>query len=124
MLVFMCGFVNVHHVFGQCKALCKFLYSSWRVPYSMEVVPLQRVNILLFKTPAFVFNFISSVIPSGIHQVSREKIKKEKSALCFRLSEAFGCGLYWNWVHSQHVEALILVLWMCTLFLDNEKLRH
>jgi hypothetical protein len=36
-------------------------------------------------------------------------MKKKKSALCFRLSEAFGCGLYWNWVHSQHVEALILV---------------
>ncbi len=52
-----------------------------------------------------------------------KEIIKIESALCFRLSEAFGCGLYWNWVHtvSQHVEALILVLWMCTLFLDNEK---
>ncbi len=37
MLVFMCGFVSVHHVFGQCKVLCEFLYCSWRVLYNMEL---------------------------------------------------------------------------------------
>ncbi len=37
MLVFMCGFVSVHQVFGQCKVLCEFLYCSWRVLYNMEL---------------------------------------------------------------------------------------
>jgi len=69
----------------------------------------------------FFFPCDTQWYPSGI---KRKKFLKKKSALCFRLSEAFGCGLYWNWVHSQHVEALILVFWMCTLFLDSEKLRH